>query len=62
MTENEDFLEWLKEGDERGWSKFICGTHDSALTEEEWQALEDGDDPCIPVLRLYVPKGDGNKP
>lgn len=57
MTENEDFLEWLKEGDERGWSKFICGTHDGVLTEEEWKQFEEGDDPCVPVLRLYVPKG-----
>ena len=48
--------EWLLYGYERGWvSPPMCSTHDGPpLTEaEEWQ-FDDGDDPCVCVMRVYA--------
>jgi len=45
------FDEWMTFGLTQGWIDALCATHDSLLTEEEWEMVEE-DDPCIPVLRL----------
>ena len=47
------FEEWVKVGRDAGWcSRLICFTHDSGVSEEELQMLEDGDDPCIWAVRV----------
>ena len=45
---------WLAYGIARGWcSPTFCGTHDfGPLTADEEAALDDGDDPCMFVVRL----------
>jgi hypothetical protein len=49
------FDEWLKFGWEHGWcSPPVCSTHDGVpMSDEEDEAIFDGDDRCIPVMRLY---------
>ena len=52
------FDEWLSIGME---NKFVgppvCSTHDGIpTTEDEDMAWDEGSDPCIHVLRLYVDK------
>lgn len=47
--------EWLTYGLEQGWIIFGCLTHESLLTEEEEEAFEEGDDPCVPVMRFVAP-------
>lgn len=47
--------QWLDYGIARGWcSEPFCGTHDSldALTPEEIEAWDVGDDPCMTSVRL----------
>jgi hypothetical protein len=46
--------EWLRLGVEEGhYSAPYCQTHATApLTDEELDALEEGDDVCIHVVRL----------
>lgn len=50
------FWSWLNFGTERGWiSGPNCGTHDLyPMTEEEKDRFENGEDPCIWVLRLWT--------
>jgi hypothetical protein len=49
------FEDWLAIGREHGLcSPPICNTHDIVpMTDRELDMWEDGDDPCIHVLRLY---------
>lgn len=49
------FEEWLAEGYQNGWcGPAICHTHDGLpMSDEEYQAFEDGEDPCMHVIRLY---------
>jgi len=49
------FEEWLIVGIAKGWcSDLYCCSHDMApMTEEEIDAFEEGDDPCVPALRLW---------
>ncbi|WP_395772556.1 hypothetical protein [Arenimonas sp.] len=46
--------QWLDYGLSRGWcSTSFCSTHDlGPITADEESALDDGDDPCMPVVRL----------
>jgi hypothetical protein len=50
-----DFREWIEYGVTNGWvSEPSCFHHDLLpTTEEEDVAMEEGDDPCIHVLRLW---------
>lgn len=50
-----DMGAWLEIGVEKGWCSFpTCSTHDLlAMTEEEDEMFDDGEDPCIPVVRLW---------
>ena len=47
--------EWLRLGFENGWvGPVVCESHDGLpLTQEESDEIWNGEDPCIPVLRLY---------
>ena len=49
------FDEWLAFGVERGWvSEPVCDTHiGPVLTEAELLEFDDGNDPCVHVLRLF---------
>jgi hypothetical protein len=50
------FDRWLAEGLDAGWiSEGFCGTHDMApMTETERAEFDDGYDPCLPVLRVWI--------
>lgn len=50
-----DFYEWLKVGVDNKWvTDVYCDTHDGyQMTDEEAKAWEDGEDPCIPVIRVW---------
>ncbi len=56
MSEPLDFDSWLKLGLENHWvGPPVCSTHDGLpSTEDEDNAWDEGDDPCIHILRLYV--------
>lgn len=49
-----DISEWYQIGVMNKWiTPPICVTHDDPLTDEELEdILLEGNDPCIPVLRL----------
>lgn len=49
-----DFNEWAQYGIDQGWSTPpICATHDGIPhTEEEDKAWDEGEDPCVHVVRL----------
>lgn len=49
-----DIKEWLSYGLEQDWIIFGCMQHDDLLTEDEVLAHEQGDDPCIPVIRIVT--------
>lgn len=50
-------LRWLNKGIKRGYcSRPVCDTHDGLpMYEEEVDAWDEGDDLCIPAVRLYRP-------
>jgi hypothetical protein len=50
------FEDWLTTGIAAGYcSEPVCDTHDGVpLTEEERDRFEDGEDPCIPAVRLLA--------
>ena len=49
---------WLEIGQQSGWcGEVVCGTHDgSPLLESEYDRFDAGEDPCIPMVRIYVPE------
>lgn len=52
-----EFSDWLQVGIDQGWiSDPFCNTHDGDpyMTEEEEKEWEDGGDPCMPVVKLFV--------
>jgi hypothetical protein len=55
VKSNMNFFEWRDFGIAKGWiSEPFCDTHDAGhLTDEEEQAWEDGQDPCMPVFRIW---------
>lgn len=56
MSDPSDFETWLAQGWTAGYvGPPICATHDGVPTSEaEDEQVEDGDDPCVHVLRLYA--------
>lgn len=50
-----DFNEWLEFGIKQGWcGPDVCYTHDGLpTTKKEDIEFEEGDDPCMHVIRLY---------
>jgi len=51
-----EFLDWLNQGVNRGWvSEAVCVTHNGLpSTEDEDSEWEEGYDPCVPGLRIWV--------
>lgn len=50
-----EFEIWLWTGIDKGWvTKPFCNTHDGDpyMTEEEELAWEEGEDPCMPVVKI----------
>ena len=49
------FGQWIQVGVQRKWcSEIACQTHDGApLNFLEEAAFEDGDDPCVPIVRIW---------
>jgi hypothetical protein len=49
------FQEWLQQGYDNGWcGPSVCYTHDGLpMSDLEFQEFEDGNDPCMHVIRLY---------
>jgi len=57
MPENKmTFQDWLAIGIEVGWvSEGVCDTHDGLpMTDEEMELWDEGSDPCIPALRVWM--------
>jgi hypothetical protein len=52
---NMDYFEWRDLGIANKWiSEPFCDTHDTGyMTEEEEQAWENGEDPCMVVFRVW---------
>lgn len=50
------FDEWLLAGMRNGWcGPPVCSTHDGVpMSSGEEEVFDDGDDPCISVIRLYA--------
>jgi hypothetical protein len=55
---NMDYFEWRDLGISKEWiSDPFCDTHEAGpITDEEEQAWENGDDPCMFVFRIYEEK------
>ena len=49
------FDEWIAYGLEKGWcGPPVCYTHDGLpMSENEMQGFDDGQDPCMHVVRMY---------
>jgi hypothetical protein len=49
------FLAWLQEGVRRGWcSQVTCVTHNTPVTLRSDDDREQGDNPCVAAVRLYL--------
>ena len=51
----DSFDEWLRFGYNKGWcGPDVCETHDGVpMSEDEAISFDGGEDPCIPIIRLY---------
>lgn len=56
MAEIDDFNQWLLKGIGRGWVSLpTCDTHDGLpLMPEEERDFEEGLEPCITAMRVWV--------
>lgn len=56
---HETFYDWLQYGMAQGWcGPAVCETHDGMpLSEEEYNEFDEGNDPCINIIRLYEDAG-----
>jgi hypothetical protein len=54
--ERREFYEWAQTGIDRKWiSDIVCVTHEGLPnTEEETTEWEEGFDPCIPGVRVWL--------
>jgi hypothetical protein len=51
--------EWVEYGVKMGWAETFCYMHDSApMDDEESADYEEGGDPCIPTLRVWMDRED----
>jgi hypothetical protein len=50
-----DFNTWISIGREHGFCSVpVCSTHDGIpMSDYETQLWDDGEDPCMHILRLY---------
>lgn len=53
-----NFAEWVAYGQDKGWiADDVYQTHDGVpMTEDESKEFDEGGDPCIPVLRVWIEK------
>ena len=59
MTDKADGLAlWIEIGQQSGYcSEGQCGIHEGPpVTESENELMEQGEDPCIPIMRIWVPE------
>ena len=56
MNYDKRMARWLKKGIKNGWiTEPVCYTHEGPeLTEEEQAEFDEGYDPCLPVVRLWI--------
>ena len=56
MEDLDVYETWLAFGQKKGWiSEVVCETHDGApLTEAEFEAFGEADDPCIFIVRVHA--------
>lgn len=54
-----DYQEWMAYGIEKGWcGPPVCYTHDGLpMSEQEMQEFDEGQDPCIHIVRMYEDVG-----
>ena len=54
------FSEWFMIGFNAGWiTDIVCNTHDGLpLKDYELEAFDNGESPCIPILRLWASDGE----
>ena len=54
----DDFVLWLEIGQQSGWGgEVTCGMHDGPeMTESEYDSLDEYDDPCLPIVRIWIPE------
>ncbi len=57
VAEYDQFRAWLADGIRRKWiSEARCETHEGVvLSDAEYNLIEDGEDICINVVRIYGP-------
>lgn len=50
------FSEWLMIGYNAGWiTDVVCNTHEGLpMKEYELEAFDNGQDPCIPIIRVWA--------
>ena len=57
MTDADAIIDWIDEGIEKGYCvPLACQTHErhEYLTNDEAEALLDGEDPCVFVVRVLT--------
>jgi len=55
MTNNLTMEQWVQYGIDKGFAETFCYMHDSAPMEDwEVQEYDEGGDPCIPTLRVWL--------
>lgn len=55
MTNHLTIEQWVQYGIDNGYAETFCYMHDSApMTDEEAKEYDDGIDPCIPALRVWL--------
>jgi hypothetical protein len=59
---DESFQAWVWRGLDQGWAKQFCAQHDALpiISINESRAIEEGDDPCLPALRIMYAPRDGS--
>jgi hypothetical protein len=55
MTNHLTIDQWIQYGLDMGYAETFCYTHDgSPMNDTEAEEYEQGDDPCIPTLRVWL--------
>ena len=55
MTNHLSIEDWIQYGIDNGYIETFCYMHDSApMTDEEAKEYDDGNDPCVPVMRAWL--------
>lgn len=55
MTNHLTLDQWIQYGIDNNYAEAFCYMHDSSpMTDEEAKEYEEGNDPCIPTLRVWL--------